>query len=354
MGSDENSEALLIGLSQCPHNMPENWEPQVPAFSADLGKTARSVVQYIGIQRPSSQSLAELNALVQKLEPSCFDRAMFRDRAGHLNYVLIVYFSSSPDHVQWEDASGFTHWWEAQGHIDSDYGLWVERYSFEPGQFETLFSTPDSPEGVARNSTNMIGPIREHGYWGGAEDRIPNSGPQRLQSQFDQMPSVKTSDTLGRRIVVQGPTNVCLIRSGQDLTEMGMRERQIYDAEIEPALSEGLRFLSKNADTGCFDSRYMTHCDESGQPISKTFGMQVFLSIHHLMEWARSHPTHLKIFNKFQNMAMTLKGEIDIRLWHEVAVMDEGNCYAEYVNCDPQTGFLPFLQALKHEEINHD
>jgi len=45
-------------------------------------------------------------------------------------------------------------------------------------------------------------------------------------------------------------------------------------------------------------------------------------------------------------MAMQREGQFDLRLWHEVAVMDEGDSYAEYINCDPMTGLLPFAHAL--------
>lgn len=336
----------IISIKKCPMHMAEGWEPPVPAWSSAVQASSRAEVLYVGIQNPSSEALEALNNIMTALPLQCSDLAMFTDRAGHKNYVMIAYFKHSADHVQWEDSSGFSAWWESPEHLTADYGLWMERYAFAPGQFETLISTPDGREGIARQFKDSVGPIREHAYWGGMEDRIPNSQPSAFDAVFEDMPAVKPMDTRGQRIVVKGPKNLCLIRSGQDLTAVKPDELDDYNQNIEPHLAKGLAFLGANSSTGCFDSRYMTQCDAQGRKIAKTFGMQVFLSISHLQRWAQFHPTHLAIFNSFQNMAMQREGQFDLRLWHEVAVMDEGDSYAEYVNCDPMTGLLPFAHAF--------
>ena len=341
-----SSEAGHVVLKRCPMHMPEGWVPPVPAFSANIPAKARAVVLYIGIQNPTSGSLSDLNRIIDTAEIPQFDRAKFTDRAGHINSVLVAYFTSSQEHVQWEETSGFSKWWDSETHLNANYGLWMERYAFEPGQYETLISSPDGFEGVARQYGESVGPIREHAYWGGMEDRIPNSEPGRFTAEFSEMPKQINEETRGKRVVVKGPKNLCVIRSGQDLTAVKEDELAEYNKDIEPHLSAGLKFLGHNSGTGCFESRYMTHCDAQGLAIAKTFGMQVFLSIDHLRQWAEFHPTHLAIFNSFQNMAMAREGQFDLRLWHEVAVMDEGDSYAEYINCDPQTGFLPFAHAL--------
>ena len=341
-----SADNMTVNLKKCPMHMPEGWEPPVPAFSADIPANSRAIALYIGIQRPTSESLEVFNQIIAAADLSNYDLASFTDRAGHANYICVAYFASSPEHVQWEDSSGFTQWWEDEAHLSADYGLWMERYAFEPGQYETLISSPDGYEGVARQHGKSVGPIREHAYWGGMEDRIPNSAPGRFDTEMTAMPTAQAADTLGKRIVVKGPKNLCVIRSGQDLTSVKAGELKEYNEDIEPHLSAGLAFLGKNSETGCFDSRYMTHCDMQGKAIAKTFGMQVFLSVSHLQRWAQFHPTHLAIFNSFQNMAMAREGQFDLRLWHEVAVMDEGDSYAEYINCDPQTGLLPFAHAL--------
>ena len=335
-----------VNLKACPMHMPEGWVPPVPAFSAKVPSNSQIVSLYVGIQNPTSESLGALNAIITSVNLKNYDLASFTDRAGYKNYVFITYFNSSADHVQWEDSSGFSKWWDDEAHLTADYGLWSERYSFEPGQFETLISSPDGFEGVSRQYGESVGPIREHAYWGGMEDRIPNSAPGVLDPTLTEMPAFKLESTKGKKFVVKGPENLCLIRSGQDMTSVKPDELEEYNRDIEPHLAAGLEFLGQNPGTGCFESRYMTHCDASGQAIAKTFGMQVFLSVSHLQRWAQFHPTHLEIFNSFQNMAMQREGQFDLRLWHEVAVMDESDSYAEYINCGPMTGLLPYRHAL--------
>jgi len=166
---------------------------------------ARAEVLYVGIQNPTSQALEALNEIMQQVPLTRSDLAMFTDRAGHQNYVMIAYFESSADHVQWEDASGFSTWWESDEHLTADYGLWMERYAFVPGQFETLISLPDGREGIARQFDDSVGPIREHAYWGRMEDRIPNSKPGAFDPSLDAMPAAEPSDTRGKRIVMKGP-----------------------------------------------------------------------------------------------------------------------------------------------------
>jgi len=160
------------------------------------------------------------------------------------------------------------------------------------------------------------------------------------------MPEPRAHETRGKRIDVAGPHNLCLIRSGQDLRAVTGDEREDYETKIEPALSKGLAFLAETPSTGCFDSRYMKHCTADGEPVDKTFGMQVFMSIKQLRDWAESHPTHLAIFSRFQAMAERLQGQFDLRLWHEVAVMPNGATSATYVNCHEKTGLLPYTDDL--------
>jgi len=303
------SQDDVISIKKCPMHMADDWTPPVPAWSSDIQSDSRAEVLYVGIQNPTSQALETLNKIMASVPLERCDLAMFTDRAGHKNYTMIAYFKDSADHVQWEDASGFSAWWDDDEHLTADYGLWMERYAFAPGQFETLISSPDGREGIARQFEDSVGPIREHGYWGGMEDRIPNSKPGAFDPVLSDMPPVKTEQTRGKRIVLKGPKNLCLIRSGQDFTSVKADELAEYNKDI-------------------------------------AFGMQVFLSISHLQKWAQFHPTHLAIFNSFQNMAMQREGQFDLRLWHEVAVMDEGDSYAEYINCDSMTGLLPFAHAL--------
>jgi len=156
------SSGETVNLKKCPMHMAEGWEPPVPAWSSDMAADARAEVLYIGIQNPTSEAIESLNKIMASLPPPKSDLAMFTDRSGHKNYTMIAYFESSAEHVQWEDASGFSAWWDSDAHLNAEYGLWMERYAFAPGQFETLISSPDGREGIARQFEDSVGPIREH------------------------------------------------------------------------------------------------------------------------------------------------------------------------------------------------
>ena len=337
----------LVELSACPAHMPEGWTPPVPAWGAGHTSDESVSVLYVGVEKPESGVLSTLDRIVSRTPPDVADAARFTSRGGCETRVRILYFASHSARVKWEHASGFADWFADGTHLLAGYGLWKEVYDVEPGRFETLISTPDGFEGLARRYGESVGPIREHAYWGGMEDRIPASASEDLTSALGAMPEPRHSDTRGQSIQVSGPRNLCLIRSGQDLTGADAGERDEYADTIEPHLSRGLAFLGEHPETGCFSSRYMTQLDADGRLLAKTFGMQLFLSVAHMARWARHHPSHMRIFDSFQAMAKWREGEFALRLWHEVVITQAGGMVAEYVNCDPATGLLPFRHALE-------
>jgi len=342
-----------ISIKKCPIHMPENWEPPVPAFTADMDADTEVTACYFGVQRPTKEALWAVDAIFARSNVTMLEYAEYVDRAGDINRVVIAYFKGRSAFDAWREESTLDEFLNSPDHLQASYGLWVEVYTFQKGQFETMFSTPDSLEGAALSfSKSTIGPIREHAYWGGVEDRIPNSEAGKFAATLNEMPTAKEAITRGAHISVSAPDNLCLIRSGQDLTAVTGSELDEYNTAIEPALRAGLHYLADNTDTGCFDSRYMAHRTQHGDEVRKTFGMQTFLSINHMMDWAKSHPTHLDIFNKFQTMAMRLQGQFDLRLWHEVAVMSSSDVQTNYVNCNALTGLLPYLHALPSETFS--
>ena len=95
-------------------------------------------------------------------------------------------------------------------------------------------------------------------------------------------------------------------------------------------------------ETGCACSRFSKELTLDGKEINKTFGFAYFLTLGHLEKWSKTHPTHLAIFHSFLEMAQSL-GQIDLKLWHEVSVLPEGQVF-EYLNCHPKTGLLPWFK----------
>ena len=102
-------------------------------------------------------------------------------------------------------------------------------------------------------------------------------------------------------------------------------------------------YLLKNPDeSGCCELRATDEVTAAESGLERSAGVGYFLTLAHLERWAEHHPTHLAIFNTFIEMAMKLK-RIDLRLWHEVAILPATGQQFEYVNCHPETGLLPYF-----------
>ncbi len=91
---------------------------------------------------------------------------------------------------------------------------------------------------------------------------------------------------------------------------------------------------------GCYLNRYMQHIDAQGRPLEKTFGLSMWRSLAHLEKWAEAHPTHIAIFGTFMRVVQELEFNLQLRLYHEVAVLSQNEQVYEYINCHPGTGML--------------
>jgi aldoxime dehydratase len=53
----------------------------------------------------------------------------------------------------------------------------------------------------------------------------------------------------------------------------------------------------------------------------KSFGLGYWHALADLERWAESHPTHVAIFGKFMQVVQALNFQLQLRLYHEVAVL---------------------------------
>jgi len=138
-------------------------------------------------------------------------------------------------HERW--SAGARAWWLGDQHASGDAGFFLESVRPSTARFETLFSN-DRLEGVAHLAGTLSGEVAEHAYWGGARDRLPLAQTDPLAPGD---PPAVTGD--GRRRVVGGQDNLCLIRSGQDWSDTDGGERRMYLNDVEPVLRAGMDFL---------------------------------------------------------------------------------------------------------------
>jgi aldoxime dehydratase len=329
---------------RCPRRMPADWQPPVPAFTADLASMSSIVVCSLGVQANGAAPPPQLELLRERFGRSAarLEQAWHVDAQGFRNDVLICYFASPESYARADQE--FAAWWGDAARLAEGVGYWRETTVAPSSHRETLFSASDRPAGLgALAATQMLGPIAEHGYWGGARDRMPAAAQDEFFAPGAAMPVERVS--FGRRLRIEPGANLCVIRSGQDLADCVGRELEIYDGQVYPTLVKGMEFLRDHPrETGCYSCRFMAEIDGSGQPTQRTFGLAAFVSLGHLERWAQSHPTHLAIFNEFLAMAGQLGPQMRLRLWHEVLVLPAGLGHSfEYVNCHPATGLIPFF-----------
>jgi hypothetical protein len=331
------------------HNMPDNWEPPVPAWSANFDGTQSLAIAYCGVQSHTGE-IADTEAALALVQsgpdaPDHVERGRFKDAAGLVNQIFICYWRDAGAYARFVEQSAFAHWLADDALLTGDIGVWFEAFRIPIRRFETLFSS-ESPAGAARLTDKpMTGPIDEHGYWGGMRDRIPASDTHDLSSPLNGVPSIANrTEARSRRIVLAAPENLCLIRSAQDWSSCRGGERNSYLGDVHPVLGKGMKFLMENpAETGCLSCRFIDQLTDDGDPADKTFGMAYFLDMAHLEAWSKSHPTHLAIFESFTSLAQRLGNAITLRLWHEVAAVTADGVRLEYINCHGRTGLLPFL-----------
>ncbi|RUT25155.1 phenylacetaldoxime dehydratase [Asaia sp. W19] len=326
-----------------PRRISDDFLPPFPAWTArDKTKQDQSVMGYFGVQwrDPALEEAADrlLDTLAQRLAGSAVnvERAVFEDGAGYANAVLIGYWPDPQAHAGWW--RGQQEWWHERARALGGLGLYREVFLPRSTHLETLFSASDRLEGIGV----MLGgrsaePIQEHGYWGGMRDRLPASQREALAASGGRkiVPIAP-----GARLVI-GHEGLALIRSGQDWSDVVGQELALYRDRIEPTLRAGMMFLrDEGVEIGCYFNRYMQVDETRGGKPCRSFGMSVWRDLASLEHWAEHHPTHKAIFGDFIEVVQALRGVLNLRLFHEVAVLQSDAQIYEYLGCHDHTGML--------------
>lgn len=330
--------------------MPPEWEPPVPAWSAKIEPDCTEVVVgYIGVQihQDSDEKATKFHSWYTEMmstenAPIHTERGRVTDSANYINDFYISYWNSKEEYEKWRSSTAYSNWWNDEARTNEGLGYWSEPMIVPTERFETLFSSEDKA-GAAVIFNEYKGPIKEHNYFGGMRDRFPIAEVNLLVGNQEELKEESVIDSIGKRVHLKTPENLAIIRSAQNLTQSSKEEKRRYDDEVYPHLIAGMEFISSNPqETGCCSSRFSEELTLSGEVTNKTFGFAYFLTLGHLEKWSKTHPTHLKIFHSFLEMMQTMEQPVDIKLWHEVSVLPEGQTF-EYINCHPKTGLLPWF-----------
>jgi len=329
------------------NNMPEDFEPPVPAWAADWATDATSLTT--GIFAVQGEETEPFNMWISsalynaEFAPELIDKAQFTDLNGIVNTVYIAYWRNENQRAWWSNQE-ISSWWQSDDRLSENVGYWYEHYTIAIERLETLHSTPNA-HGVANLATDLEGPIDEHGYSGAARDRIQQSRDKDLSNALDVKSLKLTSQSSngGKHITVIPPAKMCVIRSGQDWVHCEDAERNFYLNEVHPSLVEGMSYLSNHPqESRCLSMRLMHSLDADGNKLDQTFGLGYAIDILAFEKWAKSHPTHLKIFGSFMSHASTFGDNMKLKLWHEVSVLDQNAGQFIYINCHSNTGLLRY------------
>lgn len=343
-----------------PVSTPPNYQPPFPAYSARFPKEVKGLANaIIGVQHRSqsqthSPAYKELIAFVEKpvkSKPRYWEAASVTDNRGYCNEVVIPYWENKSDFGSWKSESGFDEWWQSLK-PGSEHGWFLEVFFPSMDRFETVFSDNVEPEGAAHMRESVSGTLQEHVYWGSMRDRL-------AVAQTDHIPGDKATikpksaanghatDTTDRRITVSGRKNLAMIRSGQDWSNTSPHERKLYLETMHPVLIKGMEFLrDQGEEVGCIECRFMDVVPKTNDgaenmaATDKTFGLAYFDDLASLEDWSKRHKTHLDIFGRFIQYAGELQGNVSLRLFHEVMVLEPDQQHFEYIGCHDTTGML--------------
>ena len=342
-----------------PSRKPHDWVPPVPAFSARISEPV--TIAYFAIQvgeGSDGRTQADLDAFRAwtraltegSAAPDWRDCAEYTDENGLYTWVSVFYWRAEPDAYRaWTERSDYGAFWNDAARVDGDSGYFREVLHVPNERLETLYSHTDMDTGVGGNTGEHEGPIQAHNYWGSMRDRVPLSGTDALEplQLITAEPAAARHQSRGARVSLVGVANLATIRSGHLYGDVEGRELEVFEGEIMPSLHEGMEYLRDNpVESGCYVCRDMSETDGDGAARKRGFATAHFDSLTRLEDWAESHPTHLRIFGRFIELATELQGNIKLKLWHEVTVVPAEMQEYEYVNCHPGTGMLPYAAEL--------
>ncbi len=337
-----------------PSRKPHDWVPPVPAFSAKIDGPV--TMAYYGIQNrdDDAHALHEFQQWVATMStgfdaPDVTEYADYVDEHGNATWVAMFYWRDAADSFpRWASRDDHEAFWLAPARETGGAGYFREVFHVPNDRLETLYSDESMSVGSGAGLGVHEGPIQSHNYWGSMRDRIPSSSTDEFAATFvlSQAPEARTAG-FGERVIASGIDNLATIRSGELYDGLEGREKEVYEAELEPSVREGMRYLRDNpVASGCLVCRHMDESTPTGERIPRAFAVAHFDSLTRLEDWSESHPTHLRIFGRFIELAQELQGNIRLRLWHEVIVTTADMQHFEYVNCHPLTGFLPYAPTL--------
>ncbi len=323
------------------------YEAYVSEFESDITEVANA---YFGVQdrgdaAAAGRAFAELTGLLELSDtPDRVERGWCEEPAGGHTWIYAIYWRKPEAFRRWWHNQAVQDWFHSHGAATGAVGRWAEIVFPQTKLLDTLLAHREKNFGIARLAKdNVVTPY--HGYWGGMRDRMEALDDSRLHNAAgdDLGAQRRDRDSIGRCICVEMPANVCFARGGPDWSGSSGEEREVFLADVYPALLEGARYLAGNPEeAGCYSCRVVHETERGGGACDQVNVLAYYVTLRNLENWTARHPTHLAIYGRFLAMLRRIGRMPDVLLDHEISVLPRGKLTGVYVNCDPGTGFASF------------
>ncbi|MGE0486446.1 MAG: phenylacetaldoxime dehydratase family protein [Gammaproteobacteria bacterium] len=323
--------------------VPEDYPGRIVDFGDDA---THMVIALLGVQGRDEAEHAAFLATLRGLAgaahgPQRLEAGHHVDGAGSPTTLAMAYWTDRTRMREWWRSAAVAAWWQGLP-ADGEAGWFCERMTIPKARFNYAAGTEDRHGSAA---TLPLAPCRTFGYWGAYRDRLPASDDDPFESPLAAAPTPRAIETRGRRLTLQVPDNLCYIREGQGWADCGAEERAVWNDQMKDVVDTWVgRLAADPAATGCLALRDLAEFDaHSGAPLERRSQIAFLLSLGHIERAARTDPAHLAVHRAFVQMYREPRFTPRMHVWVEVGILKSDEFEAEYVNCHPETGLLPFF-----------
>jgi aldoxime dehydratase len=326
----------------------QRWSCQLPPgevqfrvalFGAEAPDTA-------ALDRHPLHAWARRHLIDHPTGPTCLQHTRSRSTAGLPTHVICAYWVSEARFADWTADADAEAWWQAPERLQGPLGCWREILRVPRDRQESLYWR-DYPVGLSVSPDIALYPTPYCGYYGAMRDRLQAAATDRLEAMPGAVLQARSDRVgFGQHWSVRPPHNLAIIRGGSCWGFMGPEQHADYEAQLRVPVTNGMDYLGHNPlPSGCASMRWQRMTDAEGRAAPDEHAHAYFLSLGHLEDWSENHATHAAIFAAAIKRYKTYGAANQLRTWHEVYVLPEGDQRFEYLNCHPATGLLSWFDA---------
>jgi hypothetical protein len=227
----------------------------------------------------------------------------------------------------------------------NNIGLWCEQFTVPLDRLQTNHVRLDYHKpGLAALPSVELPPHDFTEYWGAGRDRL-------AASAYDEFSLPDRLTRMSQTCAVGFGQRVWGSNSGQRWEDCNAEEREAYEGDLQPTLMRGMQYLWENPEeTGSIGLRMgerVVATDE--QPLRETSVVGFHRNWADMERWSSRHPSHLEIFSASMKHGKRFGDDRKFITWQEVAIFKEGEAAFKYINCDPRTGVMRWVELQAHD-----